>query len=636
MEWFNNIESSNEQTNEVIQVQELDLWHQEILKNYEYKIMFIDFIKSLNPEDKERFLNILKHIPDEELQEYLEDSFEDDSEENWEYFFDEFAENYYIPKNSQTNKNPKETLKSIPKINPKIKEIINTINILTDTDKSNQLIIDSLIKQINDFKSLNIRPKELKLLESNFRTLNKYKENIIEAEKNKVEAKKDKVEAEKDKVEAEKDKVELKEKEINIKETKKEAEAESKWKKILRSKIETFKDIDKEFYNILLEDANLSDSTEKDAILIQKMVDYLSKPWNATDFLTKLKQNTSNAEYNKIYNALCSISPEIKKILNNAIYFDDSEPIIQEWNKIISWDKYIDFSTNPPLWYITLKNWLKLQTKITAPHTMKLRAEFAKKQKEYEKTVWKLKENIEKLDTEIIGLKNDISEKKSRIEQIQNSDISPEDKKRFIKNIKEIILKNQKLIETKIKLINENKSAFEIENGKFKKVKEAFETNMYELIEASRDELLEWDEKARKSLHFLDSLGIDPSLQPALQDMIKVINRNSGLRNKLGFDRRIDLSNFDLWIDNWLGNNKQWENSIKTKEKFASIVNILLSGSRKRPIVTESMSTWTTFTNESWEILSKDRAIWDIKENMWMNTYGHMMVNAMEYSGEDE
>ena len=629
MEWFNNIESSNEQTNEVIQVQELDLWHQEILKNYEYKIMFIDFIKSLNPEDKERFLNILKHIPDEELQEYLEDSFEDDSEENWEYFFDEFAENYYIPKNSQTNKNPKETLKSIPKINPKIKEIINTINILTDTDKSNQLIIDSLIKQINDFKSLNIRPKELKLLESNFRTLNKYKENIIEAEKNKVEAKKDKVEAEKDKVE-------LKEKEINIKETKKEAEAESKWKKILRSKIETFKDIDKEFYNILLEDANLSDSTEKDAILIQKMVDYLSKPWNATDFLTKLKQNTSNAEYNKIYNALCSISPEIKKILNNAIYFDDSEPIIQEWNKIISWDKYIDFSTNPPLWYITLKNWLKLQTKITAPHTMKLRAEFAKKQKEYEKTVWKLKENIEKLDTEIIGLKNDISEKKSRIEQIQNSDISPEDKKRFIKNIKEIILKNQKLIETKIKLINENKSAFEIENGKFKKVKEAFETNMYELIEASRDELLEWDEKARKSLHFLDSLGIDPSLQPALQDMIKVINRNSGLRNKLGFDRRIDLSNFDLWIDNWLGNNKQWENSIKTKEKFASIVNILLSGSRKRPIVTESMSTWTTFTNESWEILSKDRAIWDIKENMWMNTYGHMMVNAMEYSGEDE
>ena len=44
MEWFNNIESSNEQTNEVVQEQELDLWHQEILENYEYKDMFIDFI----------------------------------------------------------------------------------------------------------------------------------------------------------------------------------------------------------------------------------------------------------------------------------------------------------------------------------------------------------------------------------------------------------------------------------------------------------------------------------------------------------------------------------------------------------------------------------------------------------------
>jgi hypothetical protein len=46
MEWFNNIESSNEQTNEIVQEQELDLWHQEILENYEYKNMFIDFIKS--------------------------------------------------------------------------------------------------------------------------------------------------------------------------------------------------------------------------------------------------------------------------------------------------------------------------------------------------------------------------------------------------------------------------------------------------------------------------------------------------------------------------------------------------------------------------------------------------------------
>ena len=48
MEWFNNIESSNEQTNEVVQEQELDLWHQEILENYEYKDMFIDFINSLS------------------------------------------------------------------------------------------------------------------------------------------------------------------------------------------------------------------------------------------------------------------------------------------------------------------------------------------------------------------------------------------------------------------------------------------------------------------------------------------------------------------------------------------------------------------------------------------------------------
>ena len=629
MEWFNNIESSNEQTNEVVQEQELDLWHQKILENYEYKDMFIDFVKSLNPEDKERFLNILKHIPGEKLEEYLDVNFEDDSEENWEFFFDEFTEDYYVPENSQTNETPKEVLESIPKENTKIKEIITSINIILTLNKTNfkdkieienQLAItESLIKQINELEWLNISNKELKLLKDNLKILNKYKDELIFAEKQKIEAEKQKI-----------------------------------WIKIVLENKIKIKWIDINFYNSLIQAEKdfiidkksiLTPEAQKNDFISKKIYEYLNTWNNAVEFFEKIKKSWNTELYNKMYNSLSNISPDIKNLLiSKDIYplIDEKRYIAimpnwhQEWDKYVSWDKYIDFSETPPIWYITLENWLKLKTKITAPHTMKLRAEFAKKQKEYEKTVWKLKENIENLDSEITDLKDDITEKKSRIEQIKNSDVSPEDKQRFIESIKEIILKNQQLIETKIKLINENKSAIEMENAKFKKVKDIFEENMYELIEAARDELLEWDEKVRKSLQFLDSIGIDSALLPALEKMIKMINHNSALRNKLGFDRRIDLSKFDLWIDNWLGNNDDWENSIKTKEKFASIVNILLSGSRKRPIVTESMSTWTTFTNESWEILSKDRAMWDIKEDMWMNTYGHMMVNAMEYNGEDE
>ncbi len=643
MEWFNNIESSNEQTNEIVQEQELDLWHQEILENYEYKNMFIDFIKSLNPEDKERFLNILKNIPDEELQEYLDENFENDSEENWELFFDIYEEQYYTPENSQTNKTPKEVLESIPDTNPKVKEIINTINLLTDTDKSNQWIIDSLIKQINELQSLNLNNQELELLKNNLIILNDYTEinktnseiDETNSEINK-EVEIDKKEVEIDKKEAEIDKKEAKEKE----KTKKE---KIKWLKSLIPNINNIKEIDIDFYN-LLKEWWLLDNLDDEKIafeLANKIYEYLNTWNNAVEFFEKIKKSWNTELYNKMYNSLSNISPNIEKLLQDKGILPIN-PILStmpgwkmESGKYILWDKYIDFSETPPVWYITL-NWLKLKTKITAPHTMKLRAEFSKKQKEYEKTVWKLKENIENLDSEITDLKDDITEKKSRIEQIKNSDVSPEDKQRFIESIKEIILKNQQLIETKIKLINENKSAIEMENAKFKKVKDIFEENMYELIEAARDELLEWDEKVRKSLQFLDSIGIDSALLPALEKMIKMINHNSALRNKLGFDRRIDLSKFDLWIDNWLGNNDEWENSIKTKEKFASIVNILLSGSKKRPIVTESMSTWTTFTNASWEILNKDRAMWDIKEVMWMNTYGHMMVNAMEYDGEDE
>jgi hypothetical protein len=45
---------------------------------------------------------------------------------------------------------------------------------------------------------------------------------------------------------------------------------------------------------------------------------------------------------------------------------------------------------------------------------------------------------------------------------------------------------------------------------------------------------------------------------------------------------------------------------------------------------------WTTFKNELWETPGKDIIMWDIKRKMWMNIYGHMMVNAMEYNSEDE
>lgn len=639
MEWYKNIESVQTQTNENIKENELDLWHQEVIENYEYKDMFKSFIDTLKTEDKEKFLNILKNIPDEDLKEYLEERFESDSEENWEYFFDTYSEDYYKVTTKETEQVLQENGESIDTINQEVKDTITAISQLTEEEKNNQIIIDVYIKKINELKSINHNNTELNLLDEKLNILNSYTElnetNNIKSD----EAENQRVEAEIQRVEAEEQRV--------------EAEIMIIWHNFIEKNSELFLQTDPEFINVI---NNLKIAIkEKDPKKHTKILEeYFSQPWKAKEFFTKLAEQNPE-QYNEVYKALSNISPEIKDIFEKEgiqlilvenkeelsstiswgkynVYFEKDSNIEKKGSIISLWDKYIDISKNPPVWYITLENWLKLKTKITAPDTMQIRSEYSKKLKEYEKQVWVHEKNIESLNSEILDLKNDITDKKDRIEQINDSTISEIDKERFIKSINEIIEANIQLIKTKEKIIKQEEWEIQTLTIKFKIVKEQFEDEMQEKLENSKDQLLKWDEKVRKTLQFLDSIGIDSSLMSGLESMIKQINRNSALRNKLWFDRRIDLSNNDLWIRNDWWEDENRENSSTTKQKFASIMNILLTWSKDIPINSESMTSYSvTFKNEAWEDIAKDKVMWDIKNKMWISIYGHMFKNAMEY-----
>ncbi len=113
-------------------------------------------------------------------------------------------------------------------------------------------------------------------------------------------------------------------------------------------------------------------------------------------------------------------------------------------------------------------------------------------------------------------------------------------------------------------------------------------------------------EKQKKILEFLHSIGFDLIPQNYTDKLINIINTSETLKSKFGFDRKIDLANWELWINK---DADMQNNSIYEKKIFAQFVNKMISWNKKYPIDVNSMSHWVPiFKNKSWETILNKQA----------------------------
>jgi hypothetical protein len=97
--------------------------------------------------------------------------------------------------------------------------------------------------------------------------------------------------------------------------------------------------------------------------------------------------------------------------------------------------------------------------------------------------------------------------------------------------------------------------------------------------------------------------------------IIAYLNSNSEFRNRFGFKKKIDLKNWELWMDedNW----NVEVNSLE-KKKFIEFVNKMLSGEKEIPVKINEL--WNSVIPEpevfKWYILG-----------LWSNPYERIMNN---------
>ena len=138
-------------------------------------------------------------------------------------------------------------------------------------------------------------------------------------------------------------------------------------------------------------------------------------------------------------------------------------------------------------------------------------------------------------------------------------------------------------------------------------------------------------EKTRKkeqleTLEFLHNIWFDLIKQADSDKIINMINSSEALKSKFWFDKKIDLANWDLWIN--LDSDFK-NNSIEEERVFARFVNKMISWNENHPIEISSMSHWVpVFKSELWEEILDKKAYVNRKlqygyasilENLWLN-----------------
>lgn len=346
----------------------------------------------------------------------------------------------------------------------------------------------------------------------------------------------------------------------------------------------------------------------KDWELETKLTEFLSKPENRKAVFDKIAATWDEKLYQETYNSLSKLSPEIKSYLSDipsTIYkvekidttktedksilsqfpWAKPEDIEKRWNLVSYWDKTIDIKTGKA--YISWEKWYAIETSMKVPNSLDARVKY---QKERLETLEEIKTNekiltlVERKQTLKQNLEKLKSQKSSEWQNAQDLQIDieintlskeleaiNEKLKTIIPGYKEeqdemfIRFLEEKIIQWKEKLIS---------------LKENFDFEMKELLDAGKDEIITRDKNVRETIDFLDDLWITNINQNDLQ---KIINRVNIIPQAFGFSKRIDLKAGFEWTPT---------DALQQKKELFKLFSKLYEKMDFTPPVNESIITW--------------------------------------------
>lgn len=449
--------------------------------------------------------------------------------------------------------------------------------------KNINISINNFLEYVND-----IIKKDEKIIDD---TKNKEKVvNIKNDEKNDVEEKN-------------------KETETKVVETEtKVVESKNKTKDFFEKSKNKYKEIfweNSEFFKIFNE--NIDD----DEKLKTKLFEFLSKKENRKEIFDKLAATWDKELYESTYQSLANLSPEIRNAISDfpeTIYKveivtdrkKDIEIISQfpnakEWEITKRWDivsfgdKTIDLRDKKA--YISGENGYKLETSISLPDTLDLKAEYLARKLEIREVI-----NTDKRILELLGNKKKIKEKIDELEKQKKWGLWEDTGINIAINL---LRKELEQIQAKLAVAVPNyrenqddlltsfleKSIKENEE-KLNKLEEKYRKDLFNLYENTGNKVRKNDEKTRETTRFLDLIWFS-SLPQEITDKIinNIINtskRNESQISELWFVANLKPGKSDfLWL-NWL----VWEDIVKQKKAFVKMFNKMITWETEKPIPT--------------------------------------------------
>lgn len=398
----------------------------------------------------------------------------------------------------------------------------------------------------------------------------------------------------------------------------------------------------KERLNLTENETTLEKTEEIQNKILSEINNYFSNKENAKEFFQTLNEKNP-ALYKETYNAVIAISPELAQNFTtwwipNEPYnvekldwgksddktiisqFPNAKPeeIEKRWNLVSYWDKTIDIKTGKA--YISWEKWYAIETSMKVPNSLDLRVKY---QKERLETLEEIKTNekiltlVERKQTLKQNLEKLKSQKSSEWQNAQDLQIDieintlskeleaiNEKLKTIIPGYKEeqdemfIRFLEEKIIQWKEKLIS---------------LKENFDFEMKELLDAGKDEIITRDKNVRETIDFLDDLWITNINQNDLQ---KIINRINILPQAYGFSKKIDLK---VWF--------QWTptDALQQKKEFFKLFSKVYEKMNFIPPVNENIIQW--FTKD--ERLKNDTIFKQKLEDIWVTKGGAIQIETM-------
>jgi len=358
-------------------------------------------------------------------------------------------------------------------------------------------------------------------------------------------------------------------------------------------------------------------------------------PESFDQFTEFVKANDTNLEFTKKIAkfkaenfALFSVEPVEWSIQNSYSYVISSLPETRkEWDKLISevgddMQAVVDTSTNPPSRVITNWNYELKSEPFLGP--------LMNPSIEYESTVSWLKKEKSNLIKQWNIIFNEIKELEWKIvsidEQLESVKAELWEDSKMYKQLLDDKIEVKKSLDNNRIILTQKKERILFLESEIKTAKNKYIKQVQDSQKAYAEWLKERDERKKETLKFLDSIGFDEINQSATNQIIDTINNGSD-KATFGFRNKINLANWNLWINLDGDINSFW---IKEKKFFAEFVNILISWAKWEPIDIDSMTLWVPrFIDKNWkEVIDKDAYI---KKEMWSNHFSTIQANIKKF-----